>query len=72
MKQAPGSEPSAQSPRGARTHGPRDRDLAEVGPLTDCATQAHPTESFEHIIQFSPSFLAVLGDTQADGSASHM
>ena len=26
--------------RGARTHGPRDRDLAEVGCLTDCATQA--------------------------------
>ena len=25
---------------GARTHGPRDRDLAEVGSLTDCATQA--------------------------------
>ena len=25
---------------GARTHGPRDRDLAEVGRLTDCATQA--------------------------------
>ena len=42
-KQAPGSEPSAQSPTRARTHGPRDRDLAEVGRLTDCATQApHP------------------------------
>ena len=26
--------------RGARTHRPRDRDLAEVGRLTDCATQA--------------------------------
>ena len=26
--------------RGARAHGPRDRDLAEVGRLTDCATQA--------------------------------
>ena len=26
--------------RGARTHGPRDRDLVEVGRLTDCATQA--------------------------------
>ena len=29
----------------ARTHGPRDHDLAEVGRLTDCATQAplqHP------------------------------
>ena len=26
--------------RGAQTHGPRDSDLAEVGRLTDCATQA--------------------------------
>ncbi|VFV37240.1 glucokinase regulatory protein [Lynx pardinus] len=26
--------------RGARTHGPQDRDLAEVGCLTDCASQA--------------------------------
>ena len=25
--------------RGAWTHGPQDRDLAEVGRLTDCATQ---------------------------------
>ena len=25
---------------GAPTHGPRDCDLAEVGRLTDCATQA--------------------------------
>ena len=25
--------------RGAPTHGPRDRDLAEVGRSTDCATQ---------------------------------
>ena len=24
----------------AQTHGPRDRDLAEAGRLTDCATQA--------------------------------
>ena len=29
-----------RAPRGARTHGPRDRDLAEVGRLTDCTTQA--------------------------------
>ena len=28
--------------RGARTRGPRDRDLGEVGRLTDCATQAPP------------------------------
>ena len=36
--QAPSHQPRAR--RGARTHGPRDRDLAEVGHLTDCATQA--------------------------------
>ena len=36
--QAPSHQPRAW--RGARTHGPRDRDLAEVGCLTDCATQA--------------------------------
>ena len=36
--QAPSRQPRAW--RGARTHGPRDRDLAEVGRLTDCATQA--------------------------------
>ena len=36
--QAPSHQPRAR--RGARTHGPRDRDLAEVGRLTDCATQA--------------------------------
>ena len=29
----------ARRGRGARTPGPRDRDLAEVGRLTDCATQ---------------------------------
>ena len=38
--QAPSHQPRAW--RGARTHGPRDRDLAEVGRLTDCATQAPP------------------------------
>ena len=36
--QAPSQQPRAR--RGARTRGPRDRDLAEVGRLTDCATQA--------------------------------
>ena len=36
--QAPSHQPRAR--RGARTHGPRDRDLVEVGRLTDCATQA--------------------------------
>ena len=33
-------EPDAGLELGAQTHGPRDRDLAEVGRLTDCATQA--------------------------------
>ena len=36
--QAPSHQPGARCR--ARTHGPRDRDLAEVGRLTDCATQA--------------------------------
>ena len=36
--QALSHQPRAR--RRARTHGPRDRDLAEVGRLTDCATQA--------------------------------
>ena len=34
--QALSHQPRAR--RGARTLGPRDRDLAEVGRLTDCAT----------------------------------
>ena len=38
--QALNHQPRAR--RGARTHRPRDRDLAEVGRLTDCATQAPP------------------------------
>ena len=38
--QAPSHQPRAR--RGAWTHGPRDRDLAEVGRSTDCATQAPP------------------------------
>ena len=50
QKQAPGSEPSAQSLTRARTHGPRDLDLAEVGRLTDCATQA-PQGLCENIFQ---------------------
>ena len=36
--QALSHQPRAR--RGARTHGPRDHDLAEVGRSTDCATQA--------------------------------
>ena len=47
--QAPSHQPRAR--RGARTHGPRDRDLAEVGRLTDCATQAPLYQIFkEHLI----------------------
>ena len=42
--QAPSHQPRAR--RGARTHRLRDRDLAEVGHLTDCATQAPPKKSF--------------------------
>uniref|UniRef100_A0ABI7Y262 Uncharacterized protein n=1 Tax=Felis catus TaxID=9685 RepID=A0ABI7Y262_FELCA len=42
--QALSHQPRAR--RGARTHGPRDRDLAEVGRLTDCATQAPLEFSF--------------------------
>ena len=42
--QAPSHQPRAW--RGARTHGPRGRDLAEVGRLTDCATQAPPKFPF--------------------------
>ena len=42
--QAPSHQPRAR--RGARTHGPRDRDLAEVGRLTDCVTQAPQPSQF--------------------------
>ena len=45
--QAPSHQHRAQ--RGARTHGPRDRDLAEVGRLTDCATQAPPYFYFSNV-----------------------
>ena len=44
--QALSHQPRAR--RGARTHGPRDRDLAEVGRLTDCATQA-PQEEYSFL-----------------------
>ena len=43
--QALSHQPRAR--RGARTHGPRDRNLAEVGRLTDCATQAPHGVGFE-------------------------
>ena len=39
--QALSHQPRAR--RGARTHGPRDHDLAEVRRLTDCVTQVHLT-----------------------------
>ena len=42
--QALSHQPRAR--RGARTHGLRDRDLAEVGRLTDCATQAPHHQTF--------------------------
>ena len=54
-KQALGSElrqPRAR--RGARTHGPRDRDLAEVGRLTDCATQAPRDSFFKYPAKMTP------------------
>ena len=35
---------------GARTHGPRDRDLAEVGHLTDWATQAPLSFHFVRVV----------------------
>ena len=52
--QALSHQPRAR--RGARTHGLRDRDLAEVGRLTDCATQAPPHHLFKEQILISPSF----------------
>ena len=42
--QAPSYQPRVR--QRARTHGPRDRDLAEVGRLTDCATQAPQNSPF--------------------------
>ena len=50
--QALSHQPRAR--RGARTPRPRDRDLAEVGRLTDCATQA-PRE-FPFYLQVDTSF----------------
>ena len=47
--QAPSHQPRAR--RGARTHGPRDRDLAEVGRLTDCATQAPQSRSIFNFLR---------------------
>ena len=43
--QALSHQPRAR--RGARTPEPRDRDLAEVGRLTDCATQAPHLTTFQ-------------------------
>ena len=48
--QALSRQPRAR--RGARTHRPRDRDLAEVGRLTDCATQAPRKRGFLTHIPF--------------------
>ena len=47
--QALSHQPRAR--RGARTHGRRDRDLAGVGRLTDCATQAPLTFVFSKQLQ---------------------
>ena len=38
---------SPEPDHGAGTQGPRDRDLAEVGRLTDCATQVPLEFSFK-------------------------
>ena len=45
--QALSHQPRAR--RGARTHGPRDRDLAEVGRLTDGATQVPLDDIFKTV-----------------------
>ena len=50
-----GSRLRAISPEpdaGLELTGPRDRDLAEVGRLTDCATQAPPKKFFFNIYLF--------------------
>ena len=50
--QALSHQPRAR--RGARTHGTRDRDLAKVGRLTDCTTQAPLDVNFQiHSCQLS-------------------
>ena len=54
--QAPSHQPRAR--RGARTHGPRDHDLAEVGRLNDCATQA-PREIFFNWLNFFAGYGSV-------------
>ena len=53
--QALNHQPRAR--RGARTHRPRDRDLAEVGRSTDCATQAPPKYSFKQSEEAHVRFL---------------
>ena len=58
--QAPSRQPRAR--RGARTHGPRDRDLAEVGRLTDCATQAPRQIRFF----FFSTFIYFLGQRETE------
>ena len=52
--QALSHQPRAR--RGARTPGPRDRDLAEVGRLTDCATQAPLGCVFKSLVNFNIFF----------------
>ena len=47
--QAPSHQHRAR--HGARTHGPRDCDLAEAGRLTNCATQA-PLRAFGSVAEW--------------------
>ena len=49
---------------GARTPRPRDRDLAKVGRLTDCATQAPPHLFFNVNILDCCSFASIFASTQ--------
>ena len=51
--QALSHQPRAR--HGARTHGPRNHDLAEVRRLTDCATQAPLDHTFISLL-YGPLF----------------
>ena len=64
--QAPSHRPRAW--RGARTHGPRDRDLAEVGRLTDCATQAPQGHYF---LKTASAWISAKFGNLGSGSCGH-
>ena len=49
-KPAPSSELSAQSPRGARTHGPRDHDLSRSRTLNQLSHPGAPVVYFYQIL----------------------